>query len=320
MAKSPHMTEKNAPAFLWKPGHGPNAAVLARMAAMFPSPTEPMGEAWFMSEERRMFPQLLLDLDTVDDDEIMHALGELASGPCCFGQRGEWTEWYHFLLPRLIGRNWGPQVYHPVELLVSAFVQQHPDSDGPWPYAGFRIDALQTLGAYIMAAPFWNGHGVPGCLNKLPNGISGWFDADGLLSASLFFCLKYLKPDEVREWFRSVLAISNSHWRAQMVVWLIGAHPLLSGEIDQPARFPEIGSYGVTWDRSHGLAGNYSGDFDEPVQLIPFLPAANAQIALQAARDCDIGDFFEELATNPVLADVAAETAGIEHRFAKLYR
>jgi hypothetical protein len=105
-----------------------------------------------------------------------------------------------------------------------------------------------------------------------------------------------------------------------MVVWLIGAHPLLSGEIDQPARFPEIGSYGVTWDRSHGLAGNYSGDFDEPVQLIPFLPAANAQIALQAARDCDIGDFFEELATNPVLADVAAETAGIEHRFAKLYR
>ena len=252
------MAETSTSSFLWVPGQGPGLIALDRMAHAIRKPKAPMGEAWFMSEERQLYPELLGDLERLSDKELLDPLRETI-GPSCFGPHDEWTEWFHYLLPRLLLREWGSTVYHPVELLISAFVAQHPDSDGEVPYPEFTNDALSTLGRYIMSPHCWP-DGVlhaTRCLNKSRgvDGTFGWYDADGLLSASLFFCLKYLPCDQVRAWLESVLAIPNAYWRAQVIVWLIGAHPLLIGAIDQPSQLPETGPCKIGWDASYSLGG-----------------------------------------------------------------
>lgn len=309
--------------FLWLPGQGPNSVAHERMKGAFSKPKKPMGEAWFMSPVREMYPQLLNELKTIADSEIKRPLEEIASGSSNFGPHDEWIEWYRYLLPRLLEREWGPYLDHPVELLITSFMAQHPEANGSLPYASFQADALETLGRYIMAPHFWSGaeYGSPACFNKWQgsSGICGWYAADGLFSASLFFCAKYLSAELVYPWFQSVVSIPNKYWRAQVIAWLVGAHPILTDVISQPAQFPEKGPFSVDWDWSHTLNGNYSGNHEPPIQRIPFLAFQNRQAILHVARRIETEEFFEELLTDPELETVAAETAGMPERFIELY-
>ncbi len=118
------MSEHVASSFRWVPGQGPNHDALRRMADAFPRPQEPMGEAWFMGEERQMYPELLGNLDQLMDDQLTVPLEEIASGTTCFGRLEEWTAWFHYLLPRLIERRWSRTYYNPAELLFTAFMAQ----------------------------------------------------------------------------------------------------------------------------------------------------------------------------------------------------
>ena len=136
-----------------------------------------MGEAWFLAPERKMYPELLGSLDTLSDDCILDALRE-TMGPSCFGPHDEWTEWFHYLFPRLLQREWGLTVYNPLELIISAFIAQHPDSGADTVYSEFTSDALRTLGRYIMSSHCWP-DGVlhaTRCLNKFErvDGTFGW--------------------------------------------------------------------------------------------------------------------------------------------------
>ena len=316
------MPENASSSFRWVPGEGPESDAVRRMADAFPKPKKTMGEAWFMGD-RRVFPELLGNLDELKNEQIWEPLEEIASGPGCFGQHEEWTGWYHYLLPRLIRRDWR-STYDPAGLLIACFVAQHPNSDGPWPYPKFRSDALATLGRHPMSANFWpDGRvDIERCLHKYEtaDGTRGWYNCGGSLSASLFFCVKYLPEEHVATWFESVIAINDPFWIAQVIVWLIGAHPLLMSADVQPASFPELGSYGVRWDWSHALRGNYSGEFEEPVVRVPFLPKANSEALLAVARNWNVEGFFKRLLADPQLDSVAAETAGLPDRFLALYR
>jgi hypothetical protein len=299
------------------PGQGPNSVALGRLAEAFRKPKNPMGEAWFIAPERKMYSELLSDLQALSDNDILDALRDTV-GPSCFGPHDEWTEWFHYLFPRVLQRNWDRTAYDPVELIISAFIAQHPDSAGETPYPEFTNDSLLTIGQYIMSPHCWP-HGVlhaTRCLNKYrrADGTFGWYDAGGLLSASSFFCLKYLQRNQIRPWLESALSIPNAYWVAQFVVWLIGAHPLLTGAIDHPSQLPEIG-----WDASYSLDGNYTGNFEPPVQLTPFIPDANKASAVEAIRNLDLTDFLLEWQTNPSLRELAAETAGLPDRFIELY-
>jgi hypothetical protein len=292
------------------------------MADAFPKPKKAMGEAWFLGE-RRMFPELLGNIEELTNEQIWAPLEEMAGGPSCFGRHEEWTEWFHYLLPRLVTRDWRPSVYDPAGLLITCFVAQHPDSNGAVPYSTFRSDALVTLGQYLMSSYFWHDGAVDieRCLHKYESadGTREWYDCGGSLSAALFFCLKYLPVEGVAPWFESVIAIKDPYWIEQIIVWLIGAHPILTSTNSQPAGFPEYGPYRVSWDWSHVLSGNYSGDFQEPVVRIPFLPRANCDALLEVVRNWSVGEFFEELLTDPKLEAVAAETPGLSDRFFELY-
>lgn len=309
--------------FRWVPGNGPDANALSRMAEVFTKPRTPMGEAWFMAEERHMYPELLGSLDLLSDEQIVHPLEEIASGMSAFGPLEEWIEWYHYLLPRLLKRRWGPYIYHPVELLVTGLVAQHPNTHGRRPYAQFQNDVLETLGQYIMSPEFWQiaDDEVPGCFDKWegPNGNCGWDIAEGLLSASLFLCLKYLPSMLVGPWFHSVASISNIYWQAQLTVWLVGVHPILTNEIEQPAQLSEELHWSVGWNWSHVLAGDYTGKSEPSIKQIPFLPARNREAVMDIARQMAVGKFAAVLA-NPRLDRVSFENAGLEERFMQLYR
>ena len=310
--------------FAWVPGQGPDPGGLERMRQAFPLPAAPMGEAWFMSAERKMYPGLAGDLDALPDSKVAEALKEIASGTSAFGRRAEWSDWYHYLLPQLVERQWAPTFYNPVELLVTAFMCLHPASDGDLPYTGLMADALATLGQCIMAPWYWPDGGVDTvrCLGKWrgPAGIAGWADAGGLLSASLFLCIKYLPPADVEPWFRSAPAIPDRHWQMQLATWLVGAHAMLTGEVRPPDRFEKVGGFGIGWSRSHILDGVYRDGDERPRDAGPFLPEANRACVLRTACGWAIEDVLEDFMTDPGSQAVAAEVADMPERFVALYR
>lgn len=277
-----------------------------------------------MAPEREMYPQLLGELDELQDGEIVRALEEIASGTTNFGRYQEWVEWYQYLLPRLIERRWSRSYYNQAELLFTAFMAQYPDADGDMPYPQFLADALATLGRYIMSPEFWPRGQLDAvrCLSKWrgPTGIAGWFDAGGLLSASLFFCLKYLPTTAVEQWFHSVIAIPNRYWQVQVLTWLVGAHSILTNEINQPDEFPEASSFNVTWSWSHVLEGNYRDAFEQPIPSVPFLPDQNRAIVLQIACGWEVESFLVDFMTDPETQPVASEIIGMPERFFELYR
>ncbi len=90
--------------------------------------------------------------------------------------------------------------------------------------------------------------------------------------------------EAVTPWMDSVLDIPDPHWRSQVLVWLVGAHPILTGEISQPKDLPECAPFCVGWDESWRLTGNYSGQFREWATVSEFLPPDNRAAMLKAAH------------------------------------
>ena len=80
----------------------------------------------------------------------------------------------------------------------------------------------------------------------------GWWDASSDLSCSIFFCLKYLPNELIYPWFRSALDIPSSHWRAQILVWLVGAHPLITGDINKISKLTHHPD--ISWEQSDLLS------------------------------------------------------------------
>jgi hypothetical protein len=92
--------------FQWIPGRGPDTEAVARLCTAFPRPVEPMGEAWFMSAERKMFDHLLdQDAEFTPLPQLEQALVEIASGTINLTWLQEWHDWFHYFLGRLIRRS-----------------------------------------------------------------------------------------------------------------------------------------------------------------------------------------------------------------------
>lgn len=318
--------EASYEAFLWHPGRGPDRDALGRLALAFPRPATPMGEAWFMGGERRMFPELLRPRESLQIETIFEALEELASGPVSFGPMEEWTEWCHYLLPRLMPRMHETTLWASLlELVVTAVLAQHPHSDAPEPYAGFRADVLLTLGRCLMAPECWTGERVDleSGLNKnfYPHPARWFWDsASGKLSCSLFLCLKYLPPAAVASWLTSVLEIKSHHWRAQVLVWAVGAFPFLTGELNQPGEAPEDANPDVSWWSSHFLKGTYTGDYSGRFSDAVFLPEPNRRAASSTIRgyfaDRPLAEWSRAFQSDAVLI---RELGDLPARFSKLY-
>ena len=265
-----------------------------------------MGEAWFMGDKREMFDYLLREkISELDVLLLARPLEEIASGNSCFGPMREWNEWLLYLLGVLIDDCLKPKKRRLQELLVTALMASHSDGLQSGPYHQFRDDVLRTLGLVIMDGSKWS-HGRvihERVLIERPYRSDrpwGWWQASGDLSSSLFLLLKYLEPGQVQHWAVSAFAIADPHWRAQLLVWLEGARPLLETPGAQPKEIFMVEPQ-VDWASSHVLAGNYSADQSDTVPLVPLLPVENKRVFKSTLRqvltESTLHDWQESIAS-----------------------
>ncbi|MEO8384956.1 MAG: hypothetical protein ABI583_06935 [Betaproteobacteria bacterium] len=261
---------------IWIPGIGPDELARQRLMKAFPRPSAPMGEAWFMSGERKMYTGAIgVPFEKLEPEVVGKMFDEIVTGPPCFGQLDEWRNWFHYLLPNLIPKALKqPSLVYVAEWLVGAAFSQHPDGLEDYPYRGFRSDVLATLGHVVMSPEIWDDGKLKwegGLFHESRKYSEVWWYFDRTsppVSAMLFFCLKYLRPNQIEPWLRSAIEIDCPLWRSQLIVWLTGAQRMLSGEISQPNEFGEL-EWSVNWEWSHVISGNYSGDFSkEPAVLL----------------------------------------------------
>lgn len=247
----------------WIPGRGPDEAALARLRKRFPRPGSPMGEAWFMGDERRMFDALMApDVSTWPVDEIERALTDSSSGPVCFGHMREWSEWFPYLLHASLERV-GP--WSPASIfggLVTNMMVHCPQRTSSRYGEKFVDDVLATLGQLPMAARFWSGGHLAARtafqpLQRWPVGV-GLAD-DGDLHAAFWLVAKYLRPDRLEGWLSSVVAIDDPALGAGFVCWLAHAGTVF----DDPASWPASDEARQgTWSGSHILRGGKIADED----------------------------------------------------------
>jgi hypothetical protein len=247
-----------ASAYEWIPGQGPDPEAFARMVKTFAKPKRPMGEAWFMSESRRMFNGLMA-LDPCDwpRDELADALRDLSSGPHSFGHLDEWSQWFPFLLHAaqpLIG-DW--DISGRYGLLVSAIMVHCPDSRADYYYPEFMGDVLRTVGKLPMRNEYWrDGHLMPDkFITTIERSHAGYFlEPSDAFSAAMFLVMKYLHEDALAGWMASVVAIGDPFWRAKLVSWLAVVAPLVFSN-----KWPDSLEEGLQnggWESSYSVSGS----------------------------------------------------------------
>lgn len=312
--------------FFWTPGDGVDASASERLRLHFRRPSEPMGEAWFMGTGRRMFHELLADLEPLSTAELQKPLVAIASGTSSFGPMPEWSIWYHYLLAALLPRSHEAYVSYLLENLLTGFMALYPNGVHREPYRGFRDDAVLTLGRCLMDGHCWNGRDiVVGTIlhssNNNPNRAWGWWDASGDFAASMFFCLKYLPEASVAPWLRSVLEITSPHWRAQVMAWMVGAHDILSGAVKWPSEFPRNARPSVRWDCSDCLRPELAAADDSAVvPTAAFIPEGCRLQALGIFQTHFVEDIYLDwLMSISTVPPVEAELAEIPTAFEKLY-
>ena len=122
-----------------------------------------MGEAWFISPQRRMFGELVgtetADLPLV---LIVKILWEISTGNWAFGHLAEWDDWFHYLLPRLLPRalecDYGDPLFG---YLASTCLALHPFEVRELRPGRARepvdlaSDLVDTMGRMVMSPEWW---------------------------------------------------------------------------------------------------------------------------------------------------------------------
>ncbi len=206
--------------FQWKLHLGPAHVAIERMKLHFQRPHYDPREAWFMAPTQRYFSDLHETLTTKEDLQyIENYLFDTGAGLKNFGRFDEWVEWFLFLLPYLLE--------HILEgnllcLTINYFLNMYPD-EVTEEYAGFREDVLLTLPHAIMATALWEGND----LAKNPQWNYAWEGkAYSPLFATMFFCLKYLKADEIGSWVTSLTSTNGDLWKNLIFQWMKGLKTL----------------------------------------------------------------------------------------------
>jgi hypothetical protein len=310
--------------FVWQPGIGVDDAAVERMRDQFRRPAVAMGEAWFMGERRRMYDWLLGDLRTFTVEQLRDPLEEIASGNSSFGPMDEWTNWYRYLLAQLVTRHDEASFDSLYQRLVTAFMAVHPLGIEEV-YPGFANDALQSLGRCLMDPSRWTGNRL--AVSEPQDPAQGgrreamdWDVACGDFSAGMFFCTKYLDEAQLDGWLDSVFAIDCPLWTTQLYVWLLEAHPLLSGEIVQMADIKFDPFTNVAWLGTHVLKGDYSGAHDPARSPVPFLsPGRGGTVLAAVRRNLSEDKYFEWLDALKPAAYLQFELGDRPSRFADVY-
>ncbi len=291
--------------YKWEPGRGPSQDAAARMRAHFSMPREPMGEAWFMSPERRFFHELTESpVEQLPPDTLTTVLFEISSGTSSFGHREEWNSWFKYMLPGLVRRATEFRFFSELlaQNVVSAFMSVYWKGVAE-EYPGFRGDVLDSLSLCLMDEELWFEHADEATGETYPKAsFLAWRDDDESvrldwhtgkanenLSALLFFCMKYLPAEEIGGWVGSVFAVRDPYWKGALAVWLAGAYDLLREPVVLPSML-EKSRPRLSWDDSHCLGSSHGSvgaeyppdeEFNDDKD---FLPPENVAATLRAVR------------------------------------
>lgn len=293
--------------YQWIPKNGISLEAIERMRTHFPKPNYLVGEAWFISKKRRLYSEINTknSFNKIQPIDLSAILFEISSGTKSFGHREEWDEWFKYLLPDLIIRTQEFKYFNfmLVPDIVTAFMSIY------WKgiveeYEGFRNDIISSLSLCLMNDNLWFDYKNENTqsTNLRPNFLDSYLDgrdelklgwncgaSDGNLSAMMFFCLKYLKPEEIVSWVKSLFSIQDIYWKGALSVWLLGAYDLLQESIVIPSMI-EKAIPDITWDYSSVLGSRYGSidaehssheDFNDNKD---FLLAENTKIFLEEVR------------------------------------
>jgi hypothetical protein len=192
---------------------------LRHLEERFPKPDEPMGEAWFMSEQREIYSGLLKsDPQQWPRKEWCDALEAIVSGPTSFGHIEEWSSWFGYLLYASLPliNTW--ELFSPYELLVSAVMVHCPNEQAA--YSAWLPDILATLGRHPFDLSFWENERIrdDAFFAPLCHWPRGWALAPGgSIAAAFHLVAKYLDEALLPEWMAFVMAIKDVLWRAKIV-------------------------------------------------------------------------------------------------------
>ncbi|MEA2641344.1 MAG: hypothetical protein QOF51_2738, partial [Chloroflexota bacterium] len=254
-----------------------------------------MGEAWFTGE-RRLFTELLeVSVFQASEELLIRALDGIV-GCMAFGPRQEWHDWLLYLLPRVVERLQSPEA-DPSLLprLIAAFMAVYW-RELPEEYPGFRSDAIDSLGRCLMSPAMWGtgrhwdprGGTAPNFIARRMNQRrylgQGLRRIAGLdeLSASMFFCIKYLDYEVIPAWVDSVVHMERTEWQYCVALWLLPALAYLERGPALPERlgwtFPSL-----AWFGSSGPAPHLQSRPGGP-RATDFLPHENVEMFVQCVR------------------------------------
>jgi hypothetical protein len=176
------------------------------------------------------------------------------------------------------------------ETSVTAVMARYPAGRTERPYTSFFDDVLATLGRSLLGDRMWSDGRLVG--GKVLSGVDEvrdepevWASAGGAFSASLFLTAKYVTDESLRSWWQSVIAIDDPVWRADLLLWLAAASPMLLDPEAQPASLELPLDYGAGWEWCHCLKGAYPTADEQSTERHPFLPAARQQGIVSCFRD-----------------------------------
>jgi hypothetical protein len=261
--------------FAWIPGNGPSAQTLANMQGSFTRPSKPPGEAWFMSQKRRMYTEFIDNSPSEIPSRVLSSfLFEAASGIGCFPELTDdialWRDYYRYLLPELIARSAEGDL---LESTITAFFSLYRDRL-KCQLGGSSEEVIYSLGRAVMMPQLFDENGesvcVKGLLNVADKGYSSHYD--GSINASMFFCLSFLNFDDIATWAESVFAIDSAYFQVSLLTWLAGSYPLLTVGTTSFAEI-ERSPVEIQWTNSFLLE-----------KLPPFIPKSNIDEFLKTLR------------------------------------
>lgn len=315
--------------FLWQPGRGPDEGALARLRSYLPRPTKPMGEAWFMSKERKLHHELFTHgAGALPLRDLLAALDDISSGTHAIGHFEEWDTWLPHLLADLVSRSHEQYITSLLlEDAITAFFAVY------WTgireeYPGFARDARLTLGHALMKPELWtpdpdepdnSSRQIPAFLGRETGErhVSDWgsSNAPGSLAAAMAFCLKYLPEEDLDSWASALFTLEHPQWRFAMLVWYVGAQSLrarsapLARDFEKAApritwqNFPLLKTPNSLTSEAHfHPTYNQARAFLDPDRLAIVLDALRAQLSVERLAAWETTFWMDPLlASDPAL-------------------
>lgn len=185
-----------------------------------------------MGETRLMYDDLNAGgIEAVSNENLDKYLSELVSGMMYFPGTRRWPEWYAYLTPRILlqERFVDREDERPVNIAemwdgliaLSWFTAHYTPEDPVLPY---EAEFARVLVPLLMHPQFWPAGRFRPRQKTSRFVLSS--HTSRRLPTSLLLAWRYLPPQSLRPWLRSILAVDDDLWRAQFMVWLQQVEPI----------------------------------------------------------------------------------------------